>query len=540
MQLELPYGILLAANADFFKKAATRAASRMYRKEDIDDDMLVSIQFDDVPDAAHPELRQIAEVTEDSRLVRALDAIAQAKAGSFDTSIPNFDAFMPMLKEYLRQNVQRGWVFREAHDGYLYPYLITGMQRHDPVRKEDGPPRITISMVAFGGEGRDKGKTMTKESASFEPSDVTRKKLASILSDHRLFFETDALLATYDAEMDYYRVKVRDGFAKQYVHTGKPKSTGRWGSSLSDLPKRKIIHDSPVSEDDPTPTLTESKVLEDDFPIPVHPIIRCFDLADHEFFWTHSSNLAPYVYDKTLRDKLVLPQSHRDLLDVLTTDLDQFLGDIVEGKSAGNIVICKGVPGVGKTLTAEIYSELIEKPMYSVHSGSLGTSAGSVEKNLKVIFQRQKRWGCVLLLDEADVFVVERGDNIEQNAIVAEFLRVLEYFDGLLFMTTNRPDSIDEAIISRAAAIIHYEVPGPVDRARIWEVMFTNYGQDVSGELIADLVDLFPKIAPRDIKMLLRLALRISTFHGSGITVETFRRCAMFRNVEIAPETDLV
>ena len=44
----------------------------------------------------------------------------------------------------------------------------------------------------------------------------------------------------------------------------------------------------------------------------------------------------------------------------------------------------------------------------------------------------------------------------------------------------------------------------------------------------------------RDIKMLLRLALRISTFHGSGITVETFRRCAMFRNVEIAPETDLV
>ena len=43
----------------------------------------------------------------------------------------------------------------------------------------------------------------------------------------------------------------------------------------------------------------------DDFPIPVHPIIRCFDLADHEFFWTHSSNLTPYVFDKTLRDKLV-------------------------------------------------------------------------------------------------------------------------------------------------------------------------------------------------------------------------------------------
>ena len=43
------------------------------QKEDIDDDMLVSIQFDDIPEEDQPELRQIAEVTEDSRLVRALD-----------------------------------------------------------------------------------------------------------------------------------------------------------------------------------------------------------------------------------------------------------------------------------------------------------------------------------------------------------------------------------------------------------------------------------------------------------------------------------
>lgn len=53
-----------------------------------------------------------------------------------------------------------------------------------------------------------------------------------------------------------------------------------------------------------------------------------------------------------------------------------------------------------------------------------------------------------VLLDEADVFVVERGNNIEQNVTVAEFLRTLEYFDGLLFMTTNRPAEIDEALTS--------------------------------------------------------------------------------------------
>ena len=58
------------------------------------------------------------------------------------------------------------------------------------------------------------------------------------------------------------------------------------------------------------------------------------------------------------------------------------------------------------------------------------------------------------LLDEADVFVLERGLDLVQNAIVAEFLRTLEYFDGLLFLTTNRMNGVDEAILARCAAVI--------------------------------------------------------------------------------------
>ena len=227
----------------------------------------------------------------------------------------------------------------------------------------------------------------------------------------------------------------------------------------------------------------------------------------------------------------MLPASHRDLLNILTTDLDAFIGDVIEGKSAGNIILCKGVPGVGKTLTAEVYSELIEKPLYSVHAGNLGTTAESIAKELRVIFDRVTRWNCVLLLDEADVFVTQRGDNIEQNAIVAEFLRTMEYFGGLMFMTTNRPDSIDDAILSRCAAVIGYEPPTPDDAARIWRVMAANFGADqrLSESVLKKLVSTFDGITARDIKMLLRLALRVSTAHKEPLTVDLFRRCAMFR-----------
>ena len=49
--------------------------------------------------------------------------------------------------------------------------------------------------------------------------------------------------------------------------------------------------------------------------------------------------------------------------------------------------------------------------------------------------------------------------------------------------------------------------------------------------LISQLLDLFPHIAPRDIKMLLRLALRMSQARQLTLDAELFRQCAMFRDI---------
>ena len=62
------------------------------------------------------------------------------------------------------------------------------------------------------------------------------------------------------------------------------------------------------------------------------------------------------------------------------------------------------------------------------------------------------------------------------NAVVGVFLRVLEYFNGLLFLTTNRIDDIDEAIVSRCIALIRYQAPDEAARARIWRVMAGQFG----------------------------------------------------------------
>lgn len=72
-------------------------------------------------------------------------------------------------------------------------------------------------------------------------------------------------------------------------------------------------------------------------------------------------------------------------------------------------------------------------------AGELGTDSRILEAELQKILDVCHAWGAILLLDEADVFLEKRNmQDIHRNALVSIFLRQLEYFQGILFLTTNR------------------------------------------------------------------------------------------------------
>jgi len=115
-----------------------------------------------------------------------------------------------------------------------------------------------------------------------------------------------------------------------------------------------------------------------------------------------------------------------------------------------------GPPGTGKTLTAEAISELLRKPLYSVSVGELGTTIHELEDKLRGILEVACVWDAVVLLDEADIFLEQRSDNnIQRNAMVGIFLRLLEYHSGVMFLTTNRVKRFDEAFHSRISIALH-------------------------------------------------------------------------------------
>ncbi|KAK1238042.1 LOW QUALITY PROTEIN: hypothetical protein MKX08_002621 [Trichoderma sp. CBMAI-0020] len=178
-------------------------------------------------------------------------------------------------------------------------------------------------------------------------------------------------------------------------------------------------------------------------------------------------------------DLLVLPPGHRNMVESLVTqhyldkastsdETDEM--DIVRGKGTaphlspsetqtklrynckGLIILLHGPPGTGKTTTA----------------GDLGSTADAVERSLEENFALASRWGCILLIDEADVFLEARQtENFDRNI----FLRTLEYYTGILFLTTNRVGTFDEAFTSRIHISLYYP---PLDASSTLAVFHVN------------------------------------------------------------------
>ncbi|KAK8074086.1 aaa family atpase [Apiospora phragmitis] len=145
--------------------------------------------------------------------------------------------------------------------------------------------------------------------------------------------------------------------------------------------------------------------------------------------------------------------------------------DIIPRKGKGLVVLLYGPPGVGKTSTAEIIAVAARKPLFSISVADVGTKAKHVEANLAKIFALATSWQAILLIDEADVFLETRGKNMastEKNALVSVFLRVLEYYQGIMFLTTNQIAQFDVAIPSRIHIAIKYETLSRVQMDKIF------------------------------------------------------------------------
>lgn len=223
----------------------------------------------------------------------------------------------------------------------------------------------------------------------------------------------------------------------------------------------------------------------------VLPFLVVFNLTTSRWALGNVTAAKEIEYRKDAFDKVILANSRKRQVRALASfhnDAGANI-DIIAGKGGGNIFLLDGAPGTGKTLTAEATAEELARILYKVSLGELGSSVERLESALTRILSLAERWNAVLLIDEADVFLERRtSENLARNAVVAVFLRLLEYFGGLLFMTTNRGDNLDEAFLSRVTLALHFKKPDDEGQTAIWNGLLNNAGVKLTAGDIERLV----------------------------------------------------
>lgn len=470
-------------------------------------------------------------------------------------------------------NAIRTYIVKDATEGWLYqlsgeprPALVTEVEYHPATKNRDGsvnPAYITIDL-----QRNDRGK-LKRETINIAKYNEG-KSAGEVLIGLGWQKETPELFELYTEQLERYE-EIRPMYGKQLKMTQtvmwREKTQRRYSyydddrsdmqQDLAKLGGGRLVHDDKIPEgvfqastrakfDDPdNPSIDPllmaeiKKVLPADTRAfsrsPYTLMTRVFHLGAHQNFDLHVMQVEIYKYDKEMRNKLVLSDMYSSALDVLTDDMTLVQEDIVEGKTGGNIILLAGMPGLGKTLTAEVYAEFREVPLYKIHSGQLGTSPESIEKKLMEVYKRASDWGCPFLIDEFDVFGRARGDNLIQNAVVAVFLRTLEYQNNTGFLTTNRSKDMDDAILSRCSAIIDFNPPEPEELKRIWQVQRAQILPSVKDETIDQLMEFFTlkgkKMSGRDVKNTLQLADRWVKSKNVEPDLELLKTCAAFRGI---------
>ncbi len=165
----------------------------------------------------------------------------------------------------------------------------------------------------------------------------------------------------------------------------------------------------------------------------------------------------------------------------------------------------------------------MKAPLYMMSAGDLGLTSSDVESSLSNVLEMATKWNAILLLDEADVFLEQRSSHdLERNKLVSIFLRILEYYEGILFLTTNRVDNIDAAFQSRIHISMQYNELSTSSRRHVW-VNFLNASTKGNGHGFSD--DELDKLAGyrmngREIKNVLKTAQLLASKKGKGLGYE--------------------
>jgi DNA polymerase III delta prime subunit len=154
--------------------------------------------------------------------------------------------------------------------------------------------------------------------------------------------------------------------------------------------------------------------------------------------------------------------------------------DMKRSLKPGYKALFHGPPGTGKTLTAGLFGKLSGVDVYRVDlSMVISKYIGETEKNLEKVFTKAEHKNWILFFDEADSLFGKRTSISDAhdkyaNQEIAYLLQRLEEYNGLVILSSNMRNNVDEAFGRRLQSIIHFPIPKSQERSVLWRQTFSD------------------------------------------------------------------
>lgn len=138
-----------------------------------------------------------------------------------------------------------------------------------------------------------------------------------------------------------------------------------------------------------------------------------------------------------------------------------------------------GLPGTGKTMTACLLGKHTQRDVYKIDLSMIVSKyIGETEKNLSNVFRQAEHKNWILFFDEADALFGKRtslndAHDRYANQEVSYLLQRIEVYDGIVILASNMKSNLDDAFTRRFESIIHFPMPKPSERIKLWQKAFS-------------------------------------------------------------------
>lgn len=205
-------------------------------------------------------------------------------------------------------------------------------------------------------------------------------------------------------------------------------------------------------------------------------------------------------------------------------------GDVFEKGTAISLLFW-GIPGTGKTLTAQAIAEDVGADLKVIGTADIETAEpGGAERTIRELFSQANSKNksthhnakqVILLFDECDSLLMDRNEvGPIISAQINTLLQELEKYTGIIIFTTNRLGKLDAALERRISAKIEFEFPDAKARKHIWNKLIPKKAP-IAKDVEMDKLSNFP-LAGGNIKNVILNTARMAAYLNTDLTMDLF------------------